>query len=719
MEKALLPKLWKILKNGGGGSAETIYPHLLPFLSKLDVSVLGDKIIPFYLNFFENINAGLRSRVLHQASSRADITAIATAYYECIQFVFIQLRNGSTDAFGSEFNLTEFCLTVLREHLIGVIAFFLENGNNAFNGKCVLGRLIVLVQFWSNTCGDNELYKTVLDCFWSELFGVIEKSFAKEKNDQQTAANLNLIFDFVQLARNQSMNVKPKSAKVKFNIEAEQQSDQIDGVAEIVSPTKIGHCETELNQLVANLCKLYMTKISITMNSVFVEHLENLFKQFGNEAFFKKISTSSNDITKLYDKFASWLLIPQLRSENIVDIVLMLYPHLQVSEKSKLLNKLVKFPNEIVQNWVLSRILSHPLCIEADIIQLLSQPIVTELLTKSAQAVINGNATDNINLLHKCFFQNEIGDILIDRKTCEAIFEILSEPLDDATADSSTLDTCASFLAQILPAICSDEKKKDLQINLFVKLFRLSVNKEISSNLSEDTLWEVMTSWQDALSSNDIQLNESLLDVCSTVINKNLLVAISDQDVAVESLENISEIVSKLILCSIECYEEEDAAKYQCADNIIKNIFKKCNEAYELHLDVATQSCTFVELINGKQNSSAVDNLNSEIFSVNTYESVSALFKLAVFKFLAIFKITCNVKKRQKSNDTEPNDVSNESTNTDDEHTEDFCDLDETLIKQWSNQVYEETLNGIYVATLAQFLLDNFTVRTYFHWKFY
>jgi len=39
VRKAVLPKLWSVLKNGGNGCATIIFPNLLPFLSKVPSEV--------------------------------------------------------------------------------------------------------------------------------------------------------------------------------------------------------------------------------------------------------------------------------------------------------------------------------------------------------------------------------------------------------------------------------------------------------------------------------------------------------------------------------------------------------------------------------------------------------------------------------------------------------------------------------------------------------
>lgn len=716
MEKALLPKLWKTLKNGGDGNAETIYPHLLPLLSKLNKDVLGDKILPFYRNFFENIDTGLRSRIVHQASGRADITAIATAYYECIQYVIIQLQTIIKADTELEDEVNELYEKILNNHVLEFISFLLET-NTSQNGKYVLGRIVVLLQFWSHNKNDKKLYDKLLLTFWTELYATIEKAFSIEKDDQHLIKNLDLIAEFIQEMRNDGEK-KAKSQKVKFNFdEVIPAADDADAESQKTKSKRHLSLEASLTEFVIQLCKLYMKKISETNNSVYIGYLESLLKTYGNEEFFGKLSGQTGEISKLYDKFACWLLIAQLRLESVVDIILMLYPYLSVSEKSKLLNKLVKFPNEIVQYWILSRILSHPLCTEPDVIRLVAQQAAIDLLLKSAKYVTEGEVTENINLLHKCFFQNENGDILIDCKTCEAVIDILSKPLNSPSADDNVLDTCARFLAQVMPIVCSDAQKKRLQIDMFLRLFQLSLNKQVYSNLSEDTLWEVITSWQDALSSKDILLDDDLLDSCSTIIIEHLKVTVNDDDVSVATLESISEIVSKLILCSVERFDDDQSEKTQMADKIIERVFSKLLDEYEKNLEKTKQLCSFIECINGQMIPLKSFDMKYQLGSMNTTAVLGTLLKLAIFRFRVVSYITCNIKKDHTETPTDKTMSSNDAAqteNTDEEHTEDFCDLDGILLKQWSEKMFDEILNGIYVAYLTDTLLENATVKYFF-----
>lgn len=56
LEKLVLPKLWRVLKDGGHGSANVIYPNLLPFISHFPIHEMDKTNL--YTNFFDNLRKG-------------------------------------------------------------------------------------------------------------------------------------------------------------------------------------------------------------------------------------------------------------------------------------------------------------------------------------------------------------------------------------------------------------------------------------------------------------------------------------------------------------------------------------------------------------------------------------------------------------------------------------------------------------------------------------
>lgn len=428
-------------------------------------------------------------------------------------------------------------------------------------------------------------------------------------------------------------SAKTKSVKIKFE-------DQIDSQASDSEKPKNSTNITftqQLNELVHKLCSIYTERITSSQEIEFVENLETLIKEYQSADLFRHLSKWNNpdeiNICSLYDTFAAWLLQPSLRCEAIIEIILVLYKYLKPSEKIDLLNRWIRVPS--VQSWIIMRALSYPLCMEPDITKLLKMKEVTDHLVECARQATNGIYKENLIILQKCFFQTEDGNILIDGFTCGKIIDIMCEPLKDESRISQ-MDQCASFLAQILPVICSDEESKKLQQKIFLALFEFSIAKELSDDLSEDTLWEVTTAWQDALSSNDVAMDEFLLSSCSKIISEKIE-NVSMDKMSVSGMERFTEIVSKLVICSTE-HESDD--KLAVVDKLLKKLLAKChkNELYMENLSL------MIDLMHGRIVLKDAEN----VVDCEYLDALDTYLKHKIFNLEVIVKLTCNIKKSEK-----------------------------------------------------------------------
>lgn len=225
--------------------------------------------------------------------------------------------------------------------------------------------------------------------------------------------------------------------------------------------------------------------------------------------------------------------------------------------------------------------------------------------------------------------------------------------------------------------------------------------------MNEDTLWEVVTSWQDALSSRDIHLDSDLLTSCANAIHQNVSLAVDDESL-LESLEAYAEIVSKLILCSIEHLDHGDDERYRCADNIISTVFNLFRADFESNLAHAHEICVFIDALNGnfitEPSAQLLQDSSLKLGKIPFERTVVHLFKLSMLKFLVVSKATCNIKENRKSLNTTID-------SNDEEFTEDYCDLDANLLKKWSKLVIHEILSGIKVSGLGHSLLTVVRVR--------
>lgn len=685
VNKMLLPKLWKILRTALYPCV--IYPNLLPLISKFNYSMFPiveaeNQLHNFYLRFFENMKHGLTTAQI----SKSEVIATCSAYYETLQYIIIQVANddGVNDA-----DKLQLCSTLLDEHIIAVI-FWCINADGSF-GKHIYHHIASLLSYWCKNAQTVELYKQLLARFWSELYHVLCSSL-------ETSTNIkNITNSHLELLK----NLKTYSIQKVKAIKSIKFEDSPTKPAAETSVNETGSATfvEQLNELAFKVGSIYLERISSTHEIEFVENFEILVKDYQSEELFRHLVKWNNpdkaNICSLYDTFAKWLMEEELRSEAIVEIILVLYKYLKPSEKIDLLNRWIRVPS--VQSWIIMRALSYPLCMEPDITKLLKMKEVTDHLVECAKQASLGVYKENLVLLQKCFFQTEDGNILIDIRTCGKIVEIMCEPLSDV-ARIGQMDQCASFLAQILPVICSDDAMKELQRNIFLSLFEFSIMKELSEHLSDDTLWEVTTAWQDALSSNDVVMDELLADLCAKIISDKID-NISMDKMTMSSMERFTEIVSKLIVCSIESMSSAD--KTNLVDSLVRK-FLRNNDEHEIYME---NLGLFIHLLHGEVTiDGAIENVSSDKFSF--LDALDDYLKRKLINLEVVVKLSCNIKRNYNKltvvveDDMEPGDEIefSELSNhiQDEEVTEDYCDVNENLLAEWTDGIFEKVLNVFY-----------------------
>uniref|UniRef100_A0A182IKK9 E3 ubiquitin-protein ligase listerin n=1 Tax=Anopheles atroparvus TaxID=41427 RepID=A0A182IKK9_ANOAO len=700
-DKAVFPKLWKLLKSGGGGNAACVYPHMLPLVSGFTREVLGaERLAKFYALFFDSMNEGLKV----VQSSRADVSAVSQAYYEAFQYVVLQVLRDQALADGER---AEFCLNLLEHHLIGVIAWCVTS--EAACGKYVFQNMANLLDHWCQHSATYKLYEQLLVTFWERLYGVIKESVnCKDNGPTITDSHVDLV-----------QNLKRTSHKrVKFAVEPATDHDAVDGGGScpLTTGDHASRFENQLQLLVYRICQLYIAKITVEREEGYILQLEFLVRAFQCRELFVFLADGSENIKALFDTFARWLQDVKLQSEYIVELIMILYKYLDPQERIALLNKWIKMANKTVQSWIILRALSHPLCQEPNIKLFLAQPEVTNTIANCAVGVASGNTKDNMILLQKCFFVASNGEILIDEGTCRKIIETVAAPLDEP-AMQELHDGCISFLAQIMPVICSDARLTELHRSLFCTLFEFSVQNVVCEHLSDDTLWEATTAWQDALSGEDVVLDGALVERCLGTVDKRLraLAASGEAANVLELLEKLAEITAKLLACSTEANTHDESARCQQVVAMLKELFAKSAAEEGTQTDAMARLAEYIELLRGKlttkqTKSPSTLTMTSEQFATNMKSSlVRAVHVLGV-----VVKLSCRVKPKPLAppKDAEANDKMEGSNDCEvmdvcEDEDEERVNEELLILRSWSELIYEKVLSVIYLATAGETILYN------------
>lgn len=681
-DKAVFPKLWKVLKSGANGNAVCVFPHMLPLVSKFTREVLGDRADKFQTLFFDSINEGLRA--VH--SSRTDISAISQAYYEVFQYVVIQTVK---DTQLSPEQVNGFCERMLEKHLVEVVEWCITTESSS--GRYIFGNIASLLDYWCLHSGTVQIYERLLATFWNRLFEVVEKSLRLAMDVQQiTTSHLELI-----------QNLKRTSHKrVKFtNGSAERTTVETELKSQAEHALRF---EDQLHTLVYKICCLYVERISATREQAYVLQLENLIRQFQCIELFQFLAGGkATGIANLFDLFAAnWLNDERLQSEYIVEVVLILYKYLTEQERVTLLNRWIKLANKTVRGWLILRALSHPLCQDRNITQFLTLPEVSENLIECASAITRGDTKDNMILLHKCFLISSSGDVLIDPATCRRIVETLGTPLKN-DGEIELKDTCVSFLAQIMPVICGDSRQTELQRSMFLMLFDFSVENSVSEYLSEDTLWEVTTAWQDALSSEDLTLDLDLVEKCTRIVDRELRVLSEGDSLSVVQFEKLADICAKLMTCSTESLKRDEPERCKQIDVIFRCLVDVGNVEKLAARESVQKLATYIDLING-----ALITRNAEHSTGLLADTFTKIFRVLlvreVFCASMVCKLSCNPKKRPSTNENFKMDHDgDEGENYDNDDSED----DGNFIHCWSELIYENILSVIYTIAIGDTLL--------------
>ncbi|XP_071956221.1 E3 ubiquitin-protein ligase listerin-like [Antedon mediterranea] len=115
MRKAVLPKLWVLLKSGGKGSATVIYPNLLPLLSQLPAATFGQGI-GFFQEFFGNMKTGLILETVRRSS--CETSSIVQALMECVRYCIIQNLGNSENCIAiQDYLVNEQVMPLLEESM--------------------------------------------------------------------------------------------------------------------------------------------------------------------------------------------------------------------------------------------------------------------------------------------------------------------------------------------------------------------------------------------------------------------------------------------------------------------------------------------------------------------------------------------------------------------------------------------------------------------------
>jgi hypothetical protein len=157
-QKAVFPTIWKLLKLAGGGggeghSAAQVYPNLMPFLSKIPASVIGDSG-KFLQRWFSSMMEGLQLEKVQK--NAPECRAVTQSMVECL---FYCLNNKELES--------EVKDSLVSEHLLELVKFCLTEGREK---NCRLLRVLPdYLLFWDRQCSSSPQVAHLNGLFWAGL----------------------------------------------------------------------------------------------------------------------------------------------------------------------------------------------------------------------------------------------------------------------------------------------------------------------------------------------------------------------------------------------------------------------------------------------------------------------------------------------------------------------------------------------------------------------
>uniref|UniRef100_A0A1A9X109 E3 ubiquitin-protein ligase listerin n=1 Tax=Glossina brevipalpis TaxID=37001 RepID=A0A1A9X109_9MUSC len=715
--KVVWPKFCTLLRNKFNHNARAICPNLLPFFSQLSQIVQDEhECHDLIKQFIDNLKNIITTNDLNTPKSDNIITI--KTYFECLRY-FIQKLIENEDI---SLNAVKFALILLKDNVIDLVKWCL-NTTNALTAKQCFQHTGTLVAFFDKQLISYKIYEQLLNQFWNSLFTTTSEDFVKEDVNDLILERVLELFKDLYLAnptldehkvkfRENETNYDDKEEEITTCKEINKNIEN-DGSLKQTHTSAASFINNELKRIVVHFFGTCLRNTLQFSSCKYIKYLRVILAIFNDEEFFIRVTnegTLDASLTHIYTVLEKVIEIDHHDDDDksLEILIEIIFEILKKQEKIKrfefIENKLMKLSHGITQTLVLQCLLSHPWCTEPEVRNILAQPATITFISQLANDVIRNNSKDLYNLLHKCFFQTESGDILISSKTVDNILNTLVEGLSKQNRETETnyftdIEACGSFIAQIMPVICNNRNSsRKVQQTVFLKLFNFTIECCTSNDdtISEDTLWEITTCWQDALSSEDIFLDDELLKACVEIVNRQLLC----ENVNIDNVDSMAEALSKFILCSTESIsEEDDDQRLRRIDEISKELLMINPQAIQEILDTTL----FVEAITG-----SATPINGFKGNYCKFTDMEKTLQKALLNFSTLFKLLC----KNNTNVTIANKgliplINNARESTqEEEDTEDYCDPNENLLKICSDFLISELIQYVNISAAMDVLID-------------
>ncbi|XP_030217301.1 E3 ubiquitin-protein ligase listerin isoform X2 [Gadus morhua] len=341
--KGFLPKLWALLRAGGGGMAKALHPNLMPLVSRLPAEVT-QPALDFYTTFFTSLIQGLSAE--RALTSPTESAAIVTAVVECMRFSVMQHTEEGEEQRKIQQMLISQQLLPLLESAVG--------NPSLQNGPLFLLVTEMLIS-WEKRAGLHggdgsqegaDVYQTLLGDFWEGigllLVGFVDTEEADPKALEGVATLLQ-VMRYPDKVTGRKQGHKKKSVKICLSEpgDADRNGAERGGrdeppEGEPQQMRLVGSLESERLEAVvcqlAQLCLVYVNEKQSERHLVFLSLLlrsfhtprvfATLMESEGEEQSLPVVDLKNMAMRFLLERVVAWLS-EEGRSQNdhLVDMI--------------------------------------------------------------------------------------------------------------------------------------------------------------------------------------------------------------------------------------------------------------------------------------------------------------------------------------------------------------------------------------------------------------
>ncbi|XP_058790902.1 E3 ubiquitin-protein ligase listerin [Phymastichus coffea] len=482
VEKLVLSKLWKVLKNGGQCCATVVYPNLLPFLSQFTKFEINKEIL--LKNFFDNMRQGFSAKSVKL--SRSETFAVVTSFFECFRYAILVSSTNEN-----------FCIVLLKEELMPLIESCLcENQSVRSIFFCELSHLL---RYWSKNSNKSEYptYVKLMKIFWFDLIAIFNR-IVDNSNDNYGTTISSIVINIAELLmylKNAPYHSR-RNMKVKFSDSAPESDIQPTSpslsLPTIVSDDDNAAFIKELQQFVIKLCVSYFKKI---MDKPFEHKVINLVKIItGNES--KELFTA---LAKAYDESGSLLqfynqnlktlmTIENEEIEALINLIFSIMSHMCNEEKKVVLQSFQEIENINILKIAVQYALMKKYEDDNVIRNWCKQDVITNTLVLTAQDVLS--SLDFTDIDEKMFLQAfepaENGELFVSYEAIVGMSSLLSLMVDRMPWNKEKyVHRIANLLSRLTSLSWTQKEYNPGELKLLKALFRLHM-RDITERSEED-----------------------------------------------------------------------------------------------------------------------------------------------------------------------------------------------------------------------------------------